>query len=130
MIRVHKGNGSGRDGDGEERVLRCAQDDGLRLMLAVLFLRQAGAGLGDIRCHFKYVMSVSNSADRTAGINVTKNASVGGDPYMYTDFTGATLYVNNAEQTFDLGEAPGFVPAKPVIRSKFRWTAKGGTSTE
>ena len=77
-----------------------------------------------------YVMSLNNPADRTAGINVTKIASVGGDPYMYTDFTGATLYVSNAEQTFDFGEAPGFVPDKPVVRSKFRWTAKGGASAE
>jgi|GEM_PF-7090161 len=51
----------------EERILphRYAQgqDDGVRHMMPVLFLRQAGAGLGDIRCHFKFKFTKNIDGD-------------------------------------------------------------------
>ena len=71
-----------------------------------------------------YLMSLKNKADRTAGYAAVIIGNAGGDPYMYTDFTGATLYVKDAEQSFDLTKIKGYLPKKPVEGLFFSWNKK------
>jgi hypothetical protein len=49
---------------------------------------------------------------------------------MYTDFTGATLYVTNSEQTIDLAEGLNFNAEKNVKNLLFSWVAKAGGSDQ
>jgi hypothetical protein len=77
-----------------------------------------------------YIFSLKDKKDRTAGINSVKIGSAGGDPYMYTDFTGATLYFRDSEQTFKLSDFPAFMPQKPLLYAIFRWVAKAGTPSK
>ena len=77
-----------------------------------------------------YLLSLKNPADRTAGIDSTLIANVNSDPYMYTDFTGATLYVTNAEQTINLEEQLNFNKDKNVKALQFSWIEKSGTSDQ
>ena len=44
--------------------------------------------------------SLNDPNDLTAGIR-PKIAEIHQDPYMYTDFTGATLYLNNSLNEYD-----------------------------
>ena len=48
---------------------------------------------------------------------------------MYTDFTGATLYLNNSLNEFDFSKsATKFDPALPIRQLAFSWSAvDGGT---
>jgi hypothetical protein len=40
---------------------------------------------------------------------------------MYTDFTGATLYINESEQTFKPVEMAQFSASKPIKTAVFKW---------
>ncbi|MEY4631790.1 MAG: hypothetical protein RIQ81_1910 [Pseudomonadota bacterium] len=84
-----------------------------------------GTGNGDV-----YIYSLKDPSDLTAGINAVRIAEVKGDPYMYTDFTGATLYVTNAEQTIPLSETVNFNKDKAVKNLQFSWVEKPGTDTQ
>ena len=64
-----------------------------------------------------------------AGIEVKNLAKVEGDPYMYNDFTGATLYSNNADLAYDLGENSGFDNASALSVLIISWQAKAGAAT-
>lgn len=48
-----------------------------------------------------------------------------GDPYMYTDFTGATLYKTQSEMTYDFTTSAGF-GAKPPVSVAFTWAPNVG----
>lgn len=74
-----------------------------------------------------YLMSLKDKKDLSKGINVTRIAGVEGDPYMYTDFTGATLYLTKSNTNFDLSAGQGFDPGKPVRSIGFTWLARVGT---
>lgn len=47
-----------------------------------------------------YMLSLKDEKNIAAGVDVTRLADAGGDPYMYTDFTGATLYETDINETF------------------------------
>lgn len=79
--------------------------------------------VGDI-----YIMNQKVDGDITAGIEATKIDTVEGDPYMYTDFTGATLYMTNALSDFDLTKGKQFDPTKPIKATGFTWAAHSGKS--
>lgn len=76
-----------------------------------------------------FLLSLKDQKDRTAGINAVKIASLNADPYMYTDFTGATLYVGGSEETYKLSEIAGFVADKPLVNTAFIWFAKPSSTT-
>ena len=69
--------------------------------------------------------------DLSKGIDVTSlDASITGDPYMYTDFTGATLYdTGSTISTFAFKDQSSFDATKPVHYVAFNWTAVAGSST-
>jgi len=75
-----------------------------------------------------FIMNQKVDGDITAGIEATKIDTVKGDPYMYTDFTGATLYMTNALSDFDLTKGKQFDPAKPLKAVGFTWAAHSGKS--
>lgn len=76
-----------------------------------------------------YVLSLVDPSDRTKGMTAVKIADLGGDPYMYTDFTGATLYVTDYLEEVDLTEAPFFNPKQPIKEVRYKWFPKAGKST-
>jgi len=82
-----------------------------------------------------YLMSLTDKTKPKSGFNMVKIGSAGGDPYMYTDFTGATLYINESEQTFKPSEMEKYQPSKPLKVAVFKWTPttaamNGGLSVE
>ena len=76
-------------------------------------------GSGDV-----ILMKLNDSADITKGVTATKIHNLGGDPYMYTDFTGATLYITESEQSFNLGAVAGYNTAKPFRGLGFTWAPR------
>jgi hypothetical protein len=87
-------------------------------------------GTGDI-----YLMKLRDKTNLGSGIDAVKIGSAGGDPYMYTDFTGATLYINESEQTFKPNEMPKYNAGQPIKMAAFKWiptlaAAAGNLSVE
>ena len=76
-------------------------------------------GSGDV-----ILMGLTDPSDISKGVTATKIHNLGGDPYMYTDFTGATLYITDSEQTFNLGAVTGYDAAKPFKGLGFTWAPR------
>jgi hypothetical protein len=76
-------------------------------------------GSGDV-----ILMKLNDPSDVTKGVTATKIHNLGGDPYMYTDFTGATLYITESEQSFNLGAVAGYNTAKPFRGLGFTWAPR------
>jgi hypothetical protein len=68
-----------------------------------------------------YTMKLADPKNIKSSIEFIKVGSAGGDPYMYTDFTGATLYINEAEQTFKPADMPKYAASKPIKMAVFKW---------
>jgi hypothetical protein len=77
-----------------------------------------------------YLMKLKDKKDLSKGIDVTAIADLDGDPYMYTDFTGATLYLTKSDTTFELDSGDGFDRAKPNRAVGFTWLNRPGTDAE
>jgi hypothetical protein len=93
-----------------------------------------GSVLGLSRTTFKgdnslYRLSLKDPKNISAGITITKLATLDGEPYMYTDFTGATLYLTKAEQKVDLKMA-GYKPGDPLAQVGFTWVTRDGQTAE
>lgn len=73
-------------------------------------------GGGDI-----YLMKLRDKSNLKSGIDVVPVGSAGGYAYMYTDFTGATLYITESEQTFKPVDMPKYVASKPIKMAVFKW---------
>lgn len=58
--------------------------------------------------------------------DLTKLGRISGDPYMYNDFTGATLYVEKGELDYDLKDNQTFDDEKALKILSFTWEAKEG----
>lgn len=70
-----------------------------------------------------FTMRLKDRKDLAGGVEVNPIFTVTGDPYMYTDFTGATLYQTSSEITFD------FPLAKDPLAIAFTWSNVPGTPT-
>ena len=72
-----------------------------------------------------YLFSLKDPKNRAGGINITRLTNdvlgAGGDTYMYNDFTGATLYINESEQTIDLTQIQGYSAGKTITGATFMW---------
>ncbi|MEI6834281.1 MAG: hypothetical protein WCL28_09850 [bacterium] len=68
-----------------------------------------------------YLMKLRDKTNLKSGLDAVNIGSAGGDPYMYTDFTGATLYINESEQTFKPVEMAQFSASKPIKTAVFKW---------
>lgn len=73
-----------------------------------------------------FIIALKNPADPSQGLDVTKIKELPGDAYMYTDFTGATLYAARIQKTVELVKIPGFVKGKNVSSVRLRWNSLSG----
>lgn len=73
-----------------------------------------------------FLMKLKDDKDISKGVDATAIHNLGGDPYMYTDFTGATLYMTKSETTFDLTEMDGYSSKKDNRGIGFAWLHKKG----
>lgn len=92
---------------------------------SVLGLSRAAYG-GD---NSLYRLTLKDPKDITKGIDIKKLAQLDGDPYMYTDFTGATLYLTKAEQKIELKKL-GYKPEEPLAGVGFTWVTRDGQPAE
>lgn len=68
-----------------------------------------------------YLMRLKDKTNLKSGIEAVRIGNAGGDPYMYTDFTGATLYINQSEQTFKPTEMAKYDSKKAIKAAVFKW---------
>lgn len=76
------------------------------------------------------LLKLKNKKDITQGIDATKIADLDGDPYMYTDYTGATLYMTRSTTNFSLTDGDSFDASRPVRRLGFTWLVREGADLE
>jgi hypothetical protein len=85
-----------------------------------------------------YLLSLNDPANITKGASFHLLAEIDGDAYMYVDFTGATLYTRQVEQTFKVREMPEYVKrqrqnddrAEKTKEAFFEWTNALNTSAD
>lgn len=73
-----------------------------------------------------FLLSFKDVANPVLGLDVVKIAALGADPYMYTDFTGATLYPAEVESTVLLRTSPVFRPGVPITDLHLQWNSQSG----
>ena len=61
-----------------------------------------------------------------SNLNVKKIDDLPADPYMYNDFTGATLFSTHSENNFSFKGLPTFEDGSKVIRLGLTWDTKSG----
>jgi hypothetical protein len=76
-----------------------------------------------------YLLRLKDPANIAAGIEATKLDTVEGDPYMYNDFTGATLYSTNADLAYDLTKSGLFKNDQALALLVVSWEANPGAPT-
>lgn len=80
-------------------------------------------GAGDI-----YLFRLKDPSDPRVGIESVKIIDdLGGDPYMYTDFTGATLYLSQSLNEFDFTKLGTWNNKLPLQQLGFIWAATEGS---
>lgn len=78
-----------------------------------------------------YLISLTDKNNiANTNLNIEKILTVDGDPYMYTDFTGATMYPKDDTKTFTFGNIVGHVKNKPILQLNLKWTEKPGHSQD
>jgi hypothetical protein len=85
-------------------------------------------GVGDV-----YLIKLKLAGNATGGIEAVKIAERvgnGGDPYMYTDFTGATLYSTSSLNEFDFTKSMAWDAKAPIRQLGFTWTQVEGMADE
>lgn len=74
-----------------------------------------------------FLLSVSKDAATGAKtLNAEKIKELSGHAYMYSDFTGATLYAVAGSYKFDLKTIKGFNPKKKIDSPRLKWTSESG----
>ena len=73
-----------------------------------------------------YILSLKDKSDRTKGFDQKLIGVAGGDPYMYTDFTGASLYLRESVQAFEISKLPEYKSGMPNKNTLFNWKSKSG----
>jgi len=74
-----------------------------------------------------FLLKLKDEDDIGSGVDVTRIAKLDGDPYMYTDFTGATLYLTEAEKIFEFDDLSNKKKNKAI---GFTWQKKEGGSSD
>lgn len=73
-----------------------------------------------------FLLRLVNKDKPEQGLEYTPIGEVPNNAYMYTDFTGATLYAGLTETTFPFAESAAFRPGVAVKELKLTWKAEGG----
>ena len=87
----------------------------------VIIAQRTGGGI--------YFARLKDKANLASGIDVKKLDVVDGDPYMYNDYTGATLYADNSLVSYDLGAAASFDKNSALAVLIITWEAVDGQPT-
>jgi hypothetical protein len=77
-----------------------------------------------------YLMRMKDSANPAAGVLATKLYKVDGDPYMYNDYTGATLYSKHGDLTYNLNDSQRFDNNQALAVLMISWDAVPGESVK
>ena len=77
-----------------------------------------------------FLMKLKDDKDLSKGIDATAIHNLEGDPYMYTDFTGATLYMTKSETTFELSDMEEYSSKRENRGIGFTWLDKKGKGQE
>jgi hypothetical protein len=75
-----------------------------------------------------YLISPKNRDNLAEGPVLKKIADLSEMAYMYTDFTGATLYAATVSRELSLANFAGFKAGVPVSSTKFVWKASSGVA--
>jgi len=76
-----------------------------------------------------YKLTLRNNSFSSGILDAELIRTLSLDPYMYTDFTGATLYAKEFNEVFDLTAAAGYDAGKGVAKIAFVWHAVSGGAT-
>jgi hypothetical protein len=74
-----------------------------------------------------YLISPKDPMNLALGLELEKIKEIPGDAYMYTDFTGATLYAQNQTLVFDLNQAESFQKTLEIQSMDLTWKAASNT---
>jgi hypothetical protein len=77
-----------------------------------------------------YLISPKDPADLSKGPSLKKIANLSERAYMYTDFTGATLYAAKVSREIELSKVASFKAGVPVSDAKFIWKASSGAAED
>lgn len=77
-----------------------------------------------------YLLQPADPANISAGMQATSIAHIPGDAYMYSDFTGATLYSQSLDNTYDLRTFAGYNSLLPIGAPSFTWNSQTGAKGE
>jgi hypothetical protein len=87
-----------------------------------------GASGNQLMASELYLISPKNPDNFAEGPVLKKIADMSEMAYMYTDFTGATLYAASVSRDVSLAEFAGFKAGVPVASTKFVWKASSGSA--
>ena len=77
-----------------------------------------------------FIFQLNDEKDVSKGIKATKIGALSGDPYMYTDFTGGTLYFTDDKIVFDLNKSDAFKKGVPVKILSLDWQSRTADTTQ
>lgn len=85
-----------------------------------------------------YLLGLKDASDITKGFDAHLLTEIDGDAYMYVDFTGATLYTRQVEQSFKVRDMPEYVKrqrqnddrAEKTKEAFFEWTNAPSTPAD
>jgi hypothetical protein len=80
----------------------------------------------DSKTSHVYLLRLQDPKNLAGSLLVEKIAELSGDLYMYTDFTGATLYAGTFEKTFHLDADPYFDSSKGFREAAMMWRSAAG----
>jgi hypothetical protein len=75
-----------------------------------------------------YLISPKDPQNIRLGLELEKIKEIPGDAYMYTDFTGASLYAQNQTLLFDLNQAESFQKTLEIQNMDLTWQAASNTA--
>lgn len=95
-------------------------------MLGLVRNASNSLGAGEV-----FAFSLNDPNDLSGGISAQKIAEIPNqDPYMYTDFTGATLYLNNSLNEYDFAKLGFWQEGESLKQLSFVWQAEPGARWE
>ncbi len=118
------------------KVLPVESDPASCATIGPLSALKDGRVVGLSRCGASWVrlFSLKDPTDISKGVDALPLVKIPGDPYMYVDFTGATLYTRESEQTFKITDLSGYAKRAPkdsrpdkILEAHFEW--KNATAT-
>jgi hypothetical protein len=122
------------------KILPVASDPASCVTIGPLSALKDGRVVGLSRCgggSWVRIFSLKDPADISKGVDALPLVKIPGDPYMYVDFTGATLYTRESEQTFKITDLADYAKRAPkdarpdkILEAHFEWKNASATPPE